>query len=66
MKVGIIGLGDRIASLAPKFLSANPELEFLAVADPHADRMPVLERLGAARSVMTRPKTCWRPINSTC
>ena len=47
MRVGIIGLGDRIASLVPEFLRAHPALDFMAVADPHADRIPVLNALGA-------------------
>ncbi len=47
MKVGIIGLGARIASLAPEFARANPALEFVAVADPSDARMPVLAALGA-------------------
>jgi len=33
MRVGIIGLGARIATLVPEFLRTNPTLEFIAVAD---------------------------------
>ena len=47
MKVGIIGLGARIAMLVPEFLRANPTLEFTAVADPSDARMHVLSELGA-------------------
>ena len=46
MRVGIIGLGARIATLAPEFARANPDLRIVAVADPSDARMPVLERLG--------------------
>ena len=46
MKVGIIGLGARVASLAPRFKAAEPALEFEAVADPSDARMHVLEALG--------------------
>ena len=46
MRVGIIGLGARIASLAPRFKAAEPALEFTAVADPFDARMHVLETLG--------------------
>ena len=48
MKVGIIGLGARIASLAPRFKAAAPEMEFTAVTDPSEARMAVLEGLGAS------------------
>ncbi|MFV0410636.1 MAG: Gfo/Idh/MocA family protein [Paracoccus sp. (in: a-proteobacteria)] len=34
MKLGIIGLGARIASLLPRMRTACPELELIAVADP--------------------------------
>ncbi|WP_342076945.1 Gfo/Idh/MocA family oxidoreductase [Yoonia sp. SS1-5] len=47
MRVGIIGLGARIASLAPEFAKANPALEFTAVCDPADARLPVLTALGA-------------------
>jgi predicted dehydrogenase len=46
MKIGVIGLGARIAKLAGDFKQAAPEAEFVAVADPSADRMGVLEALG--------------------
>ncbi len=47
MKVGIIGLGDRIASLAPRFVDAHPGLTFTAVADPFETRLHVLKDLGS-------------------
>lgn len=46
MKIGVIGLGARIAKLAHDVREAAPEAEFVAVADPSADRMPVLEAIG--------------------
>lgn len=46
MKIGVIGLGARIASLASDFKAAAPEAQFTAVADPDASRMFVLEGLG--------------------
>lgn len=46
MKIGIIGLGARIASLAPKFVDSNPDAQFVAVADPDDARIPILEALG--------------------
>ncbi|WP_372799967.1 Gfo/Idh/MocA family protein [Paracoccus seriniphilus] len=39
MKVGIIGLGARIAALLPEFAGADPDLQFSAVADPSDARM---------------------------
>ncbi|MEM1129332.1 MAG: Gfo/Idh/MocA family oxidoreductase [Pseudomonadota bacterium] len=47
MKAGIIGLGDRIATLAPQFQAAEPALDFTAVADPETTRMGTLHALGA-------------------
>lgn len=46
MKIGVIGLGDRIASLAGKLKAVDPGIEFTAVTDPSAARMPVLAALG--------------------
>ncbi|QMU57139.1 MAG: gfo/Idh/MocA family oxidoreductase [Boseongicola sp.] len=51
MKVGIIGLGARIATLAPRFCRADPELEFSAIADPSPDRLQVLQELGQSPKV---------------
>ena len=48
MRIGIIGLGDRIARLAPLFVREIPGAHVVAVADPHGDRMNVLEALGHA------------------
>ena len=48
MRIGIIGLGHRMAHLAQAFAKAEPAAEFVAVADPHADRMGVLKALGSA------------------
>ena len=48
MKIGIVGLGHRMAHLARSFAREMPEAEFVAVADPHPDRMDVLTDLGAA------------------
>lgn len=48
MKIGIVGLGDRIASLLPRIKDERSDAEFVAVADPSDTRMPVLAALGAA------------------
>ncbi|MBU2888081.1 Gfo/Idh/MocA family protein [Celeribacter halophilus] len=48
MKIGIVGLGDRIASLLPRIKEEHSDAEFVAVADPSDARMPVLAALGAA------------------
>ncbi|KMW60717.1 Small Molecule Metabolism [Candidatus Rhodobacter oscarellae] len=47
MRVGIVGLGDRIATLAPEFAKAQPAIEYTAVVDPSDTRLPVLTALGA-------------------
>ena len=46
MRIGIIGLGARIAHLAKEFAAAEPAARFTAVADPEETRMPVLADLG--------------------
>ncbi|MEJ6391989.1 Gfo/Idh/MocA family oxidoreductase [Gymnodinialimonas sp. 2305UL16-5] len=46
MRVGIIGLGARIASLMPHFQAAAPDLTVTGVADPSDDRMGALGALG--------------------
>lgn len=45
MKVGIIGLGARIASLLPRFRAANPAFTVTAVCDPHLDRLGDMDAL---------------------
>lgn len=55
MKIGIIGLGARIASIAKDFLAAEPAAEFVAVADTSRDRMEVLSDLGAAPAFYEDP-----------
>jgi predicted dehydrogenase len=47
VKIGIIGLGARIASLIPEFAKADPTAKFVAVADPSHDREAVFEAMGA-------------------
>ncbi|SHJ24051.1 Gfo/Idh/MocA family protein [Wenxinia saemankumensis] len=47
MRVGIIGLGQRIAHLAKHFKEAEPTLDFVAVADPEDTRMHQLTELGS-------------------
>jgi predicted dehydrogenase len=47
MKIGVIGLGARIANLASDFKKAAPEAEFTAVADPSDARVAILEDLGS-------------------
>jgi len=46
MKVGVIGLGARIAKMAADFKQAAPEIQFTAVADPMDARMSALQDLG--------------------
>ena len=48
MRVGVIGLGARIASMAGAFARAEPGIRFAAVADPDDARMGALTALGAA------------------
>lgn len=48
MKIGIIGLGARIAAIAKDFAAAEPEAQFLAVTDPETTRLPSLTELGAS------------------
>ena len=50
MRVGIIGLGHRIAALAPEFRAAAPEIEFVAVSDPEDTRMSVVSTEDASPS----------------
>lgn len=47
MKVGIVGLGDRMADLMPEFSKANPDMQVIAVTDPSQTRLPVLTALGS-------------------
>lgn len=39
MKVGVIGLGARIAALLPRLRQAEPDMSFTAVMDPFPDRL---------------------------
>lgn len=48
MKIGVIGLGERIATLAKRFKAVDPGVEFVAFCDPSAARQPILETLGDA------------------
>ncbi|WP_022706915.1 Gfo/Idh/MocA family protein [Paracoccus zeaxanthinifaciens] len=48
MKIGIIGLGARIAALIPEFARADPKASFVAVADPGRDRAAVFKGTGSA------------------
>ncbi|GGL61688.1 Gfo/Idh/MocA family protein [Wenxinia marina] len=55
MRVGIIGLGQRIAHLAGHFAKAAPEMQFLAVCDPSDVRMGQLTDLGAEPATYEDP-----------
>ncbi|MDJ1009104.1 MAG: Gfo/Idh/MocA family oxidoreductase [Paracoccaceae bacterium] len=46
MRVGIIGMGARMAVLAPQFAAHSESFEVAAVADPAPDRVPLLTELG--------------------
>lgn len=46
MRVGIIGLGARIAALMPHFQKEVPDMSIVAVADPSDDRRSSLDALG--------------------
>jgi len=47
MRIGIIGLGARIAHIARDFAAAEPAARFVAFADPEDTRLPALTDLGA-------------------
>ncbi len=46
MKIGVIGLGERVATLAKEMKAVDPSSSFVAFCDPSAARRPVLEALG--------------------
>ncbi|MBP0615813.1 Gfo/Idh/MocA family protein [Jiella mangrovi] len=46
MKIGVIGLGERIATLAKEFKAADSSIQFVAVSDPTQTRLRVLQQLG--------------------
>ncbi|WP_138466195.1 Gfo/Idh/MocA family protein [Poseidonocella sp. HB161398] len=46
LNVSIIGLGHRIASIAPEFRAAAPDLRFGAVCDPDTTHLGAIEALG--------------------
>ena len=48
MRIGIVGLGHRLAHLAAAFAKAEPAATFVAVSDPSDARMGVLRDLGHA------------------
>ena len=57
MRIGIIGLGARIASIAKDFAAAEPSARFVAVADPTDIRMASLTALGAEPMLYGDPAT---------
>ncbi|SKA12831.1 Gfo/Idh/MocA family protein [Consotaella salsifontis] len=46
MKIGVIGLGDRIVTLAREMKAVDPTIEFVAVSDPSTARLPILQAWG--------------------
>lgn len=55
MKIGIIGLGARVASIAKDFAAAEPEARFTAIADPTEIRLSSLTGLGSEPMVYDDP-----------